>query len=271
MTAASLRYRVTGHGTPVLLLHGIGRSLDDWDEQHALLSADHEVWSMDMPGFGQSPAPSAGVRLQPIAGDIAAFLGEKDLGAVHVVGNSLGGGAALQLAADHPELVRSLLLVDPVGFGRSASILLRLASIPGIGELLLAPSIRVTRRLEQAIYHDSSIATKERIQGSHQLRLRPGARATFLQAVRSLGAPWGVKSRWRKILLARVSRTGTPTMVVWGEADRIFPASHLHAAERLLGAQTHLFPETGHAPQIERPVEFAQTALTFWQKRETAT
>ena len=90
-----LRYRVTGEGKPVLLIHGIGRSLSDWDEQHELLSDFYQVWSVDLPGFGASQPPPRGMRLEHLAHSVADFIRGMDIGPVHLGGNSLGGAVAM--------------------------------------------------------------------------------------------------------------------------------------------------------------------------------
>lgn len=69
-----LQYRDTGAGTPVLLIHGIGRSLKDWDEQHELLSTGHRVVSVDLPGFGGSEVPPEGMRLEHLAARVAGLV-----------------------------------------------------------------------------------------------------------------------------------------------------------------------------------------------------
>ena len=98
-----LRYRKTGTGDPVLLLHGIGQSLEDWNEQHERLSARHAVYSVDLPGFAYSDRLRGRRRLAKLADALPAVL---DALGVHeplpVIGNSLGGAVAMKLAADHP-------------------------------------------------------------------------------------------------------------------------------------------------------------------------
>lgn len=102
-TWSGLRYRVTGQGRPALLIHGMGRSPCDWDEQHELLSDSYQVWSVDLPGFGASQPPPNGMRLDHLAHPVADFMRGMDIVPVHLGGNSLGGAVAMQLTADHPD------------------------------------------------------------------------------------------------------------------------------------------------------------------------
>ena len=265
-----LQYRVSGEGAPVLLVHGIGRSLADWDEQHELLSDSFRVHSVDLPGFGGSERPSGAMSLRNLAARLAEFVRAQDIAPVHVAGNSLGGAVAMQLTADHPELVRSLLLVDSAGFGRGVSPALRLASIPGVGERALAPSRKGALRSERAMYHDPALATPERVEHGYRMAQRPGGSDAMLEILRSLGSPAGVKSAWRRALLPRVRATGVPVVVVWGDKDVVLPHRHLARAGRALGARTHTFPDTGHGPMVERAEEFARVAREFWTEVDAA-
>lgn len=261
-----LRYRVTGQGRPVLLIHGIGRSLSDWDEQHERLSDAYQVWSVDLPGFGASQRPANGMRLEHLADALADFIREKGIGPVHVGGNSLGGAVAMQLTADHPVLVRSLLLADSAGFGRGVSPALRLASLPGVGERILRPSRTGSERSEKAMYHDPHFATPARVQRGLELARRPGGTEDFLEILRSLGSVTGVKSGWRRALIPRVRAAGIPTFILWGDKDVVLPFRHLKRGARLLRARTHRFHNTGHGPQIEQADEFSRLAQNFWER-----
>ncbi|MFC1413484.1 alpha/beta fold hydrolase [Streptacidiphilus sp. N1-12] len=267
-----MRCRDTGAGDPVLLLHGIGRSLEDWTEQHDRLSAGHRVLSLDLPGFGYSdrlPGPST---LDGLAAALPGFLDAVGAaGPVHVVGNSLGGAVAMRLAADHPGRVRSLLLANSAGFGKEVTIALRILAIRPLGALLLRPNRAGATRTTQAIFRDRSFATAERVELALALAAHPGHNRTLLEVARDLGGLRGVREPWRTALIADLIARRIPTLVVWGDRDLILPAAHLDAARTLLpDAETRLFPDTGHMPQIERADEFAELATAFFAARSTS-
>ncbi|WP_210509156.1 alpha/beta fold hydrolase [Naasia sp. SYSU D00057] len=264
----TVRYRETGSGDPVLLVHGIGRSLEDWTEQHELLPDGRRVISVDLPGFGWSDKLPGTTTLERLGGWLADFLDELGVtDPVHLVGNSLGGAVAMTFAATHPERVRDLVLVNSAGFGREVTLALRLLAVRPLTRVLLTPSRRGAARSLRGIFHSSDFLTEERIRHAYELQRRP--RGAMLEAARDLGTIRGVREEWRADLLARVGRLDLPVLVVWGENDLILPALHLEAARAALpSAQTHLFEETGHMPQIERAAEFAELVTGFW--RETA-
>jgi pimeloyl-ACP methyl ester carboxylesterase len=264
-----VRVRETGpaDGDPVVLLHGIGRSLEDWAPQHDALPAAYRVISMDLLGFGLSdPPPRRPVTLARLAtgvGDVLDALGVRR--PVHVFGNSLGGAVALAMQAAHPQRVRSVVLAAPAGFGRQVVLDLRLLAIPGLGgHLLRHTGPRTARRTERALFDDPSFVTEERVR--HALRVAAQAARTevFLDVLRELGTVRGIRPGWRSALLADVARDPRPTLVVWGDRDRILPVRHLSAARAALPhARSHVFADTGHLPQVERADGFAALAVRF--------
>ncbi|OJY50014.1 alpha/beta fold hydrolase [Pseudonocardia sp. 73-21] len=251
---------------PVLLLHGIGRSLEDWAPQHARLADAYRVISVDMPGFGFSQRLPEPTTLRTLAEGVLGTLdalGEHR--PVHVMGNSLGGAVAMQLSVLAPDRVRTSTLVNSAGFGKEVTIALRLLAIPGLGRGMLGAADRnAMRRTERALFFDGSFVTEERIDHAVEVGRQPGSAVVFLEAARALGTLRGVSAGWRSALLAEVARHPKPTLVVWGERDLILPAHHLRAARAALPwAQSHVFAETGHMPQVEKADEFAQLVRVF--------
>jgi pimeloyl-ACP methyl ester carboxylesterase len=260
---ARIRYHESGDPSapPVVQLHGIGRSLEDWLPQHPLLATDHRVISVDMPGFGLSQRLRPPVTLGSLSDGVwqtLDALGETR--PVHLMGNSLGGAVAMQMLVDDPARVSTLTLANSAGFGREVTFALRVLSVPGLGRRLLARiDPRTARRVERTLFVDGSLVTEERVRMAVEIAQQPDFAAVYVEIARALGSFWGVAPRWRSELLTRVRQTPKPTLVVWGDHDLILPAVHLSAArDALPHARTYLFPETGHMPQVERPEAFAE-------------
>lgn len=269
-----VRVRESGpvEGAPVVLVHGIGRSLEDWQPTQDLLSRDHRVISLDLPGFGLTRRMKGHWGLEGFARSVVALLDALDeKRPVHVMGNSLGGAVAMTLAADHPGRVASLLLVNSAGFGREANVSLKpmlfgtLASLPVVGGRFHGLARTSGLQSLRDVFFDPSHLTDEMIRHAGKLNRQPDFRLTFLSTAARLGAPLlGTYPWWRRTLLARLERADIPTMVVWGDADSVLPAKQFHAAvSRLPNAGSHLFPDTGHMPQLERAEEFAELAAAF--------
>jgi 2-hydroxymuconate-semialdehyde hydrolase len=257
-----IRYESTGTGDPVVLLHGIGRSLEDWALQHERLSGGHRVISLDMPGFGLSQRMQAVTTLGSLADGVWATLDALEVtGPVHLMGNSLGGAVAMRMTAGHPDRVGTLTLVNSAGFGRTVTAALRILAVPGVGRPMLRKMAdpQIARRAERSIFFDRELVTAARVEMAVKIARQPDFAAVYLEAARALGGLRGVAPRWRQDLLPQVAALAKPTLLLWGERDLILPAAHLAAAQAAFPhARSHLFPATGHMPQIERPDEFAE-------------
>ncbi|MFG1635110.1 alpha/beta fold hydrolase [Pseudonocardia alni] len=258
-----IRVRESGDpaGEPVLLLHGIGRSLEDWDPQHEFLSR-YRVVALDLAGFGHSdrvPGPATLEKLADTALATLDALGETR--PAHVMGNSLGGAVALLISTRHPERVVSLVLADPAGFGAEVTPALRVIGVPLLGRFLLGHlDATAARRSERSLFVDGSLVTDERVARAVEIARRPEFARTFAEVAAELGTVRGVRPGWRRALLDAFARAPKPTLVVWGERDLILPAAQLRAAGRLPQVTTHVFGRVGHMPQIEVPGAFATLA-----------
>ncbi|MFI7071744.1 alpha/beta fold hydrolase [Micromonospora sediminicola] len=261
-----MRCRITGDGPPVLLLHGIGRTLDDFTALHAALARDHRVLAVDLPGHGGS-APLDGTHTLPaLAAAVAGFLDAAGVtGPAHLVGNSLGGAVAMRLAVDAPHRAASLALLNSAGFGQEVTVALRLLAVPPLARLLLRPHPAIARRTERAIFVDPAYVTEERIAAALAVARQPHAARVMRELVRDLGTWRGVRPQWRAELLDAVAALDLPTLLVWGDRDLILPAAHLgYARSRLPRARSHLFRDTGHMPQIERTAEVESLLRDLW-------
>ena len=260
-----VRHVVQGEGEPVLLLHGIGRSLEDWSQSIVPLAERCRIYAPDLIGFDLTDKPDVPYSLAGLARFVRHYLtAVGEARPVTLVGNSLGGAVAQQFAVMYPEQTKRLVLVNSAGFGRDVTLALRLLSVPRLGERLMAPDPRNSARVERSLFHDPQFATPGRVEHAQVLAGQPGSTQSFLSVARFLGGWRGVHPAWRDTLTRRLAGQRTPTLVVWGEQDRVLPTHHLQAARRLYPhARTHLFPHTGHLPQIERAAEFNALVLDF--------
>ncbi len=262
------RVRLEGNpaGRPVVLLHGIGRSLEDWEPQYSLLSEGNRLIGMDLPGFGRTPRRPEPASIDALARGVLATLDALgETRPVHLVGNSLGGAVSLGILGAAPDRVASVVLVNSGGFGREVTYLLRLLGIPGVGKALLRRPTRLgALHTERSLYATKSHATPERVAHALALGREPGAAAFMSEAATALGTLRGVRPEWRRDLLTAARANAKPMLIVWGDKDRILPPQHFEAARRAFPhAQSHLFPATGHMPQIERATEFATLVRDF--------
>lgn len=271
-----VRVRVAGdESLPTLvLLHGITRSLEDWDPTFDALEGEYRLIAPDLAGYGWSAPHPDGATLAALARGVAETL--EALGVtepVHVAGNSLGGAVTMTLLAQRPELVATMTLADPAGFGKEVTPLLRLLGIPVLGKIMATTPSRPSAILqERLIFADKSLATRARIDHAMAIARETDAGLTAWKTADSLGTVFGgVRQDWRDDLHRTIAKTPRPTMVLWGDRDLILPPKHLDAARTLLPhAETHLLPGIGHMPQLECPREFASLITDFLQRNPIA-
>lgn len=265
--AVRTHHVVQGEGPPVVLLHGIGRSLEDWSETIPALAARHRVYAPDLIGFGLTDKPDVPYSLAGLARFVHHYLAAAgETRPVTVIGNSLGGAVAQQFAVMYPEQVSRLVLVNSAGFGQDVTVALRLLAVPYLGERLMVPSPRTSARVVGSLFHDPQFATPERQQHAQLLAEQPDRARSYLRVARVLGGWRGVHPGWRDALTRRLAERRLPTLIVWGDQDRVLPAHHLDQARRLYPhARSHLFAQTGHLPQIERAAEFSGLVLNFME------
>lgn len=259
------RHQVQGEGHPVVLLHGIGRSLEDWADTLPALAERHRVYALDLIGFGLTDKPDVPYTLAGLARFVKHYLNAVDeTRPVTLIGNSLGGAVAQQFAVLYPQQVRRLILVNSAGFGQDVTVALRMLAVPRLGERLMTPDPRNSARTVKSLFHDPRFATPARREHALFLAGQPDRSRAYLSVARFLGNWRGVHPEWRDTLTRHLATLQVPTLIVWGERDRILPATHLNHARRLYPhARTHLFPDTGHMPQIERAEEFNTLVTRF--------
>ncbi len=240
-----VHYRDEGQGPPLLLLHGTGASLHTWDAWTAALSPTHRVLRMDLPGFGLTgPTRTGDYSVQAYVAFLEAFRQALGLERFALAGNSLGGQIAWNYAAAYPQHVTALILVDPAGFKIARpALVFRLARVPFVSTLLssLDPGPMVRKSLRDA-YGDARKVTPELLERYRQLTLREGNRAAFLARAQQREPD----------RTAELSHLSAPTLVLWGEEDRLIPVGHAQRfAEAIPGAQLRVYPGVGHVPMEE--------------------
>ncbi len=241
-----------GNGAPVLLLHGMPGSCTSWDPQFEAFSAKHRVAAWDMPGYGRSDH-RVELDTPALMADFLAdrMRGEMGLGPCHVVGLSLGGMIAMELALAHPDLVRSLVLLD-------SSPMFGLDGGSDAGEFVAS--------VRQPLTEGTSVAELCRVilkdlvgsgfEGdAFEAGLAAMARATpegLVQAATLIG---------NHNALGRLENITAPTLVMAGAQDTATPPAYSKViAERIPGAILDEIPESGHLSNLENP-EFVNTRI----------
>ena len=256
-------YLVAGEGPPMVLLHGAGDDSLDWRWTLPELARTHRVYAPDLPGSGESARTVADYSPASFERFIASFVDALGIGRATFVGNSLGGLVALRLALSEPARVGSLVLVDGAGLGRAVNPAFNSVTVPGLPEAALPlwrtrPGAYGRARARAALLfaHPTGVPG-EWLAEQCRLARSPGYLEAHLRVLRNLVGPIGQ----REVLLDRLPLLQMPTLVVWGERDRVFPRSQAKQAVAKMGdGSLALIPDCGHMPHVERPEPFV-TAL----------
>lgn len=251
LTDNSLYYEVYGEGDPLILIHGLGSSCRDWELQIPSFSERFQTIALDLRGHGRSAKPPGPYSIQLFANDVAGLIRALRLFAVHVVGISLGGMVAFQLALDFPELVQSLVIVnstpelvarnwkDRIGFLQRL-LIVNLMGMEKMGEVL------AERFLPDPEHKTLRSLFIQRWSENHK--------PSYLAAMRAAHG-WSVTDRLGEI--------HSPTLVVAADGD-YFPLEAKQEYSRLIpNARLKVIEDSRHALPAEKPDEFNQAVLGF--------
>jgi pimeloyl-ACP methyl ester carboxylesterase len=239
-----LNYESHGSGTPLVFIHGLGSCLDDWEHQIAHFAKSYRVITLDLRGHGRSDKPDARYSMQLFASDIAVLLNSLRLEAAHIVGLSLGGGVAFQLALDSPEIVRTLTVVNSGPemilrtFKEKYAIWLRFAIINTLGLQKLGAIIadRLFPRPEDAPEKRKFL---ERYAHNEAKPYKAALRAFI---------GWSVK--------AQLGTLRVPTLIMSADQDYTPVSFKEEYTAKIPGAMLKVIPDAHHGAPAERPEAF---------------
>jgi pimeloyl-ACP methyl ester carboxylesterase len=251
-------------GPSILMIHGLGGSVEFWQPNVGALGETHRVYALDLPGFGRSDKPAAPYSIPYFTRFVTDFLTSQGVERTHLVGNSLGGAIALAVAASRPDMVGRLVLVDPVGFGTAVHMMLRTVSLPLLGERVMRPSRKGIENMLKTLFLDPLTVTQEMTDNSFEIASLPGSGWSFVTTARSLFGFWGTKRNVRESAIDNARSLRCPSLIIWGKQDKILPATQARSAVKVIpNATLQLFDSSGHCPQLEQPAEFNSTVLRF--------
>ncbi len=254
---------LSGPGEDVVLLHGFASSTYTWEEVARLLNKQgYNVWSLDLKGFGWSEKPrDSQYDTFTLMEDVLEWMNAVGIRKTILVGNSMGGGIASLLAMIYPERVSRLVLLNPVApYDIPSPLLMRLSRFP------LAPHLAKFVVTREVVYHnlkqaffDPTLVTAPKLEAYYEPLCSPGCLYAQTMVARSL-SPGSFRhfmsDKW-KIL--------APTLVIWGEEDRVIPVEYAHRLmeEGKSRGTLVILPECGHMPQEEKPKDTARAIIDF--------
>lgn len=262
-----IAYLDVGTGPPVILIHGFGGSMWQWEHQQHALSQHFRVLTLDLPGAGLSDKPEIDYRPDQMLDFFLGFMDAVEIPQATLVGNSMGAGLAIGMALTHPTHVVKLVLID----GLPQHIMEKLTS-PSVRRALetSAPSWLVSfgnwlfgglmiESVLKEIVHDPALLTPAVIERSNRNRQRPGLIKPIMTVRENLPL-------WESGFATRIDEITHPTLVIWGEEDRVFPiAVGEELQQTIKGSRFIRIPKAGHIPQWEQPDLVNQELIAFIQ------
>ncbi len=248
VNGASISYLRKGEGNPLLLIHGFGGNAAGWAFIQDALAGQRDTIALDLPGHGASTKDIMDGSLAGQAALVANFIATLGLDTVDIIAHSMGGGVALALASAHPDLVRNMVLIAPMGLGTAINS-------DYLAQFTAAEKQRDISKTLAELFADPTLVSRQMVDEIQRFKRVDGvgqALATIAAAI----APGGNQA----VDLSAVLDTHRGNIaVIWGEADRIIPATQAPAG------RSTIIAGVGHMPQAEaaaKVVEIAKEVLT---------
>ena len=246
--ARTIRYYDVGQGPPLVLIHGVGGDADDWAFCIGPLSKTYRVIALDLLGFGRSDKPCIEYHIAGFVEILDRFLKGLGVERAHLLGGSLGGWIAASFALRFPGRVDKLVLADAAGVW---------------GDITALPiDLRVStrdhmREVFEFVFHDRRMASPILVDLAYQQHLERGDGYTIDSVLRNLHSG-------RERLDDVIGTLQTPTLIIWGQQDRMIPlevGQRLH--QLIAGSKLAVIADCGHLPELEKPAEFVRLVQQF--------
>jgi 2-hydroxy-6-oxo-octa-2,4-dienoate hydrolase len=255
-------YIEAGQGKPVILLHGFFYDSYLWAANIDALAERFKVYALDLWGFGYSTRTALDYGYQLYADQVSLFMDSLSIQHATLVGQSMGGGTAIQFCVQHPQRVDKLLLVAPAGMPNPLPLTGKFFNLPGIGEFFMGLNTDKIRKKNLGDFwiHNKQLITDsyfenvtrfQKVRGTTEISLSI-LRKEFFHTLRNE--------------IERLAQIEIPILIIWGREDRSIPVSRGQEMHRILdGSRLEILNEAGHVPNYEQAALFNQLALDFLQ------
>lgn len=247
-----LAYAEAGQGEPLVLIHGLGGSRNDWELQWPALTPHFRAIAPDLRGHGLSPKPAGPYRIALFAADVAMLMRRIEARPAHVVGLSLGGAVAQQLALDAPEMVRSLVLVNTAASFMSQGWRRRLMGVRRFAATYFSGMDKVAATVANQLF---PLLEQASLRYEAAARLSINDPRTYRESLLAIA---------RFNAIDQLHMIACPTLVVSGDVDYAVPlSSKRFLAENIPTSRLVVIPRSGHATPADQPEVFNQVVTEF--------
>ena len=247
----NINYEIIGDGQPLLFIHGLGSSLRDWEEQIPVFSKKFKVITLDLRGHGQTDKPKGPYSISMFAEDIAELIKSLKIDPVHVVGISLGGAIGFHLAIDHPDITKSLVVVNmsasvPIKSLKEKQmfflrvLIVKMMGMKKMGEVLAK---RLFIKPEQ-----------EELRERMASRWAENDKKAYLSSLKTL-KNWSV--------LERLQEIKCPTLVISSDEDYTPLSDKEEYTALISNAKLVVIEDARHAVSVEKPGELNTILMDF--------
>ena len=265
ISGVRLNYETAGTGKPLLMVHGYGANLCTWRFVAPRLAETRQVVLLDLKGSGQSDKPAGqGYGPQDHAGLVVQFIHALGLTELILVGHSMGGGVALLtallLSEAGDQRLERLILVNGIAYPQKLPAFVAILRPPLLGRIAmrLTPASLAARLVLEEAYFRADRITSETIDAYARPLREPQAKRALVTTARQIIPPdfESLQRRYPQIL--------TPTLILWGDHDRVVPlANGERLARELPNARLTVIGDCGHIPPEEQPEAFLSLLLEF--------
>ncbi|RLI30010.1 hypothetical protein DRO53_00315 [Candidatus Bathyarchaeota archaeon] len=244
-----VRYLVRGEGKPVILVHGLGGSIESWGANIDALASHFKVYVFDLPGFGFSDKPRIQYRIGFFTSFLHDFMETLKIERASLVGNSLGGLISLCFTCDYPSKVEKLVVECSAGLETGA----RETIMRFMGEWWTMESLK---SFYEFVYGEPSKVKEEILRLRLRILSHPDAKYAY-KSILNMPYEWAD-------LPEKLRKLKNPTLIVWGEKDRLIPVEYAYKLHSLLAnSKLLIFKDAGHVPHAEKAEEYNREVAKF--------
>jgi 2-hydroxy-6-oxonona-2,4-dienedioate hydrolase len=236
--------------TILVLLHGIGASADRWSYVSPALSKYFQLIIPDIVGFGYSDKPTVEYTMDFFVSFFENFLAKLGVERLSIIGSSFGGFLATEFTLKNPQKVDRLILAAPAGAMRISTRILDQYIMAA-----LYPTYENTKRAFRDMAHEPDDVPEDIIRDFMNRMRLPNAKYAFMSTLLAMRDSQG--------LSGRLSKINVPTLLMWGENDRMIPLSYSKEYTEIPNSELLIIDNCGHTPFVEKPLEFNKIVLKF--------
>ena len=258
-----------GEEEPIVFVHGLGGQWQNWLENLPRAAQERRVIALDLPGFGLSPLPREDVSIPGYGRSVEGLCEQLGLGRVDIVGNSMGGFVAAEVAIQFRERIDQLVLVSAAGITSSDIVQAPILTLGRIAAAIASYGAARHRQVaSRRITRHAALALVAR----HPSLLKPDlAYEGFFKGTGKPGFDAALRASLQYDFRDRLPDIRVPTLIVWGENDSIIPVRDANEFERLIpDSRKVVMRETGHIPMAERPAAFNDLLMDFLAEKGAA-